>query len=506
MPQNVHQRRLSSLARHVAPPISPSSSQGRDDAASEARGEEAAARGGRSLLATALSFPLALTAIALEDALAARGLWPRLRFPRSPSEIFQDPERFFELLRDNQVPRPDSRALLPPGAALGSFSQLEGQTTEPAKNAVNTGLRLHYHESADSLEQQPQQSQVDVFVKFQCGRELKLYLQALRSAAAPEASHREVQFYQRLAHRVPQRVARPYFADAAAWCNRVCLVLEHLGSMEVVTDWAGGSFEQLRAVAVAVAGMHGKWWGRTAHDEGTDWIPAKQGLDYASFVGGFIRGEPEWYRQIWAALQDYFAAVPVTLVHGDCRLGNMMFPPAPSEVVGAVEGEEPGEQQQQQEVVFSDWEATNVGPALWDIAYLSTLSQGAVERRERQAALLAAYLGALGDAGASMQAEEGLEQLELLQLVLFYVSASVAKNQLWSGHGNTTKDGAAWSVRVAQAVVDLTEGGAARARLARALELPTSHFQQLGAFSREGLAAAQAMAAGGALGAGTALP
>ena len=98
-----------------------------------------------------------------------------------------------------------------------------------------------------------------------------------------------------------------------------------------------------------------------------------------------------------------------------------------------------------------------------------------------------------------MQAEEGLEQLELLQLVLFYVSASVAKNQLWSGHGNTTKDGAAWSVRVAQAVVDLTDGDVARARLARALELPTSHFEQLGAFSREGLAAAQAMVAGGAL-------
>ena len=56
--------------------------------------------------------------------------------------------------------------------------------------------------------------------------------------------------------------------------------------MDVVTDWQGGSLAQLRAVAVGVAAMHAMWWGRTAHDDGTAWIPAKQGLDYANFVGG----------------------------------------------------------------------------------------------------------------------------------------------------------------------------------------------------------------------------
>ena len=271
-------RRLRVLTCHVATSAG-ASSQGDGDGE---QGEEAPAAP-RSLLRTALAFPRFLASIALEDALASKGLWPRLRFPRSPSEIFADPGGFFELVRDQQLPWGDAAPLLPPGAVLRSINQLEGQTTEPAKNAVNTGLRLRYHHPS-GVASEPRE--VDVFVKFQCGRELKLYLQALRSAAAPEAAHREVRFYQRLAHRVPQRVARPYFADAARWCNRVCLVLEHLGDMGVVTDWQGGSLAQLRAVAVGVAGMHAMWWGRTAHDDGTAWIPAKQGLDYANFVGG----------------------------------------------------------------------------------------------------------------------------------------------------------------------------------------------------------------------------
>ena len=46
-------------------------------------------------------------------------------------------------------------------------------------------------------------------------------------------------------------------------------------------------------------------------------------------------------------------------------------------------------------VVFSDWEAVNAGPALWDLAYLSVLSQRSEQRRQRQPSLLGAYLAAL---------------------------------------------------------------------------------------------------------------
>ena len=51
-------------------------------------------------------------------------------------------------------------------------------------------------------------------------------------------------------------------------------------------------------------------------------------------------------------------------------------------------------------VVFSDWEAVNAGPALWDLAYLTVLSQRSEQRRQRQPSLLGAYLAALRRHGA----------------------------------------------------------------------------------------------------------
>ena len=59
--------------------------------------------------------------------------------------------------------------------------------------------------------------------------------------------------------------------------------------------------------------------------QGCGWISAVRGLQYCKFVAGFIKSEPPWYRELWAALNDRFDAKPVTLVHGDCRLGNMIF-------------------------------------------------------------------------------------------------------------------------------------------------------------------------------------
>ena len=134
-----YQRRLGRVARHIAPERCAGSSRGGTDADGEHRAT--------STLAAALSFPLFWAGIALEDALAARHLWPRLRFPRSPREIFADKQAFFELVRDNQLPWGDASPVLDPGSTLRTISQLEGQTTEPAKNVVNTSLRLCFDNS-----------------------------------------------------------------------------------------------------------------------------------------------------------------------------------------------------------------------------------------------------------------------------------------------------------------------------------------------------------------------
>lgn len=73
------------------------------------------------------------------------------------------------------------------------------------------------------------------------------------------------------------------------------------------------------------------------------------------------------------------------------------------------------------------------------------------DRRNRTDSLLTAYLTALRKAQVSdveCSDDDAREQLGLLQLVLFFVSFVVAKHKLWSGQGNTVRDGSAWSHRV----------------------------------------------------------
>ena len=312
----------------------------------------------------------------VEEALSKRGWCWRLKFPRSPAELRTAPRRFFVELRDNQLPFRGSENPLPAGCRLSDACILDAQSTEPAKNTVSVGLRLRYHFSAEDEEEllpgagTLSAQHLDVYVKFQCGRGLKLWVQALRSAMNPGLV-REVDFYRKLACHVPLRVARPYYADAVHWCNRVCLVLEHLGDATVVPDWAGGTEAQLRAVATDVATMHAKWWGRVKDDTATSWIPARSGLEYVEFMTGFLRHEPKWLQDIWVALQNYFASRSVTLIHGDCRLGNMFFTeaaatpatPAPNLPAAATLQHRAAEEV---EVIFGDWEAVNIGPAIWD--------------------------------------------------------------------------------------------------------------------------------------------
>ena len=82
------------------------------------------------------------------------------------------------------------------------------------------------------------------------------------------------------------------------------------------------------------------------------------------------------------------------------------------------------------------------------------------DRRKRTDSLLTAYLTALRRGKVSdveCSNDDAREQLGLLQLVLYYVSFVVAKHELWSGQGNTVRDGSAWSHRVTGRLYPCTE-------------------------------------------------
>ena len=70
-------------------------------------------------------------------------------------------------------------------------------------------------------------------------------------------------------------------------------------------------------------------------------------------------------QELWSSLRAHFEGHPVTLLHGDCRPGNMMWL---RQAKGGPEEEEAltEEAEAERAIVFNDWEAVTVGPSLWD--------------------------------------------------------------------------------------------------------------------------------------------
>jgi hypothetical protein len=77
--------------------------------------------------------------------------------------------------------------------------------------------------------------------------------------------------------------------------------------------------------------------------------------------------------------------VPQTLVHGDFRLGNMMF----------------GEPQTADEMVAFDWAGTRAGPSRWDLCYFLALNLPVALRRELEEPALRRYHATLTDGGVT---------------------------------------------------------------------------------------------------------
>lgn len=409
-----------------------------------------------------LHFVFLMLAIKLEGIAAHYMLsaFTRLLFPRNEAELMADPTSFFRLLQAQNA--------LPAEAIFVGIRSLGKLEAEPDKNSTSCAVALTWERGGEGKDAD-EKEETPMFVKFQCGRGLPLWMQAARGVLEPGVA-REVEFYRQLSAQMPVRVAKPFFALSRPSYNRICIVAEFLEG-SVTADWQGASFAQVQAIVRGMAKFHGKFW----HCDTPAWIRAKAGIDYAGFVTGFSKSEPEWFKELWAALCAHFATHTVTLVHGDCRPGNMMW----LQDAGAAEPLDlTDEAQAEKAIVFNDWEAVTVAPSLWDFVYCTTLGQEPGARRERAEKLLDAYLAALAEGGAELSLEDARLDVTLLTLVLYFVSAVVAKGKFWSKQGNTTEDGQAWQRRVAEAVREVSFEGAVR----DALEphgIKESHFKEL---------------------------
>ncbi|GBG30318.1 Hypothetical Protein FCC1311_065372 [Hondaea fermentalgiana] len=396
-------------------------------------------------------------------------LAPQLTFPRGVDDLWQDPERLFVLIeREGGVPR---------GSTLETVEKLGDVQSEPDKAATTAALRFVYK---NGEEKQRSRHHLDVFVKFQSGRGMPVWLQAIRAAVEPGVA-REVDFYRKMRNDCALRTARVLFADKHTWVNRVCIVLEYLSvqvddhsntmphasglhretdqedgaRLRVIPDSSFRCVDEMRLMVRKVAAMHAMFWGRAGEHPASSWLPRRKGIEFAGWALSLAppKAKSAEFTRVFQGINVYFAGHALTVVHGDCRPGNMIFEGSPVA----------------RDVIFSDFEAVNIAPAVWDVTYAIILGLSPEMRRANQDRLLHDYVEALSDEIAKRSEsisvptfQELQNQMLLLTVILFYVSFTVTTAGFWQKQGNTRSDLNSWGTRVLASLLDVDTERAGR--------------------------------------------
>jgi hypothetical protein len=361
---------------------------------------------------------------------------------------------------------------------------LPGIKYEPDKDVTGAALEVTFKESTGI------EASKRMFVKCQSGRGMPIFVQAFRAAQEKHIA-REVDFYNLVAHIVPVKSPKVLFADKCPLLNRVFIIQEFLDLSDadqwpcksdegiddvvrVIPDNILKSIDDIGLLVSDVAKMHAMFLERVNIDKATKWIPAKKGLDFClwmSLAGLSLKLKPEVF-DMFNAISLYYEKRPITLVHGDCRPGNMFF-------VG-------GAPTKAKSVIFGDWEALNAAPPCWDFVYCTILGLDPDQYINHRDSLLSRYYSAFVAAAADPKIGSGVKPMSLesfkadtvlLPMVLFYLGFVVSIGGYWNKQGNSRKDKEAWLIRINSAMQHVDEGAASK--LLADYGITKSHIQSL---------------------------
>ena len=214
---------------------------------------------------------------------------------------------------------------------------------------------------------------------------------------------REVRFFRELGADVGVPVPESYYADSDLKTGDFVLLLEDLSGARPGDQVNGCSPGDAELVVRNLARLHARWWDSDRLRR-MDWLPNPAEPDAS-------RRMRETYRSAWDRVSvtfgsaypdgvyeiaDRFSACyeeimrplgesPITLIHGDCRLGNLFFRDNGGDA----------------EVVSIDWQLASFSRGATDLAYFFLISFPVEERREREVSLLRLYHATLTEIGIS---------------------------------------------------------------------------------------------------------
>ncbi len=206
---------------------------------------------------------------------------------------------------------------------------------------------------------------------------------------------REVSFYREMAATVAIHTPRAYAALIDPASDDFVLLLADLAPARQGDQLAGCSIDDARVAMAEAAALHAPRWGDPTL-ESLDWLAVRPAA-LGSMVDAMLPTIIGLFRERFAGMlaPEHLAMVdklpaaliamrgnrsaPVTVMHADFRLDNMMF-----DVNG---GAHP--------LTTLDWQTVTAGPGLTDVAYFLSAGISPAERRAHEADLVQFYHGEL---------------------------------------------------------------------------------------------------------------
>ncbi len=204
---------------------------------------------------------------------------------------------------------------------------------------------------------------------------------------------REVRFFQEVDTRTTMRTPKWYFAKLEP--DNYLILMEDLGDYRIGSQALGATLADTELAIDQLARLHAPFWEKV---EGLDWVPHIQGSYHADglimmanngwdpMVRAFGEHVPESVRAgrdvvlaAIPAMQKQMNTGPITLVHGDFRMDNLLF------------GQKPG----QDPIVILDWQGPLKAKGIVDVGVLLGQNSLTEVRRANERALIQRYVDQL---------------------------------------------------------------------------------------------------------------
>jgi thiamine kinase-like enzyme len=360
--------------------------------------------------------------------------------PKCQADVFKNPAKLFKLLQSSPY------SGIPKGATLKTILRAGGIDAEPAKERTAMKFAVQYATVAG------EERELKVFVKMSTERGVSLLLRAFGSCFLDE--HREIAIYKRVADgrlKLPITIPRYVYGSWSRPFHHMLLALELMPTSWVnIPDWQGVSVNHVKAILKPIAELHAKYWRCTEHRKAeVEFMYTGMGLAWLGFIELYVsnKGVPKWYGKLWASVNKYYRTnSQMVMSHGDCRPGNLLFNTADGDA-------------KEIKVVFTDLEAMNLTPYIWDFMYVTVLSLPTETRRASFRTLLELYVSGLHKAGVPKEdvSYEKAEYDYAVMIVAFryYCWGLTKVGGVGQVQGNSDNDMSCWLDRCTKATEEV---------------------------------------------------